>query len=75
MLVEVISVLYYVSLPFTTLICHISNLHMIESVDWVQSLLVDRRTGAVSTRMQVLFRIAVTTLLMFPMLLGSFDQK
>lgn len=69
-LVEVISVLYYSSLPFTTIICHISNLHMIESTDFAQSLLVDHRTGLVDTRMQVFFRFTLTFVGMMPMLFG-----
>ena len=72
MAVNVLTIIYYISLPSTTIISHIANLCMLESVDFIKNIIVNPKTKVVNKKFQIYFRFTVTLVLLQPVIFGRF---
>jgi hypothetical protein len=68
---NVFTAFYYVSLPSTTIISHIANICMLESIGFVKKVLSDPKTKQINKKMQIFFRFTITLLILTPLLFGK----
>lgn len=71
----VLTIIYYASLPFTTIVSHICNFQMLESLQVFKNFLLEPKTKKINIKNQILFRVCVTLILLLPVLFGKNNQN
>ena len=64
------AIVYFISLPSGTLVIHMGNLEMIESLKLFKVLITDNVTKLKEKKYQMLLRFTFTLVSLLPMMLG-----
>ena len=68
---NVLSSIYYVFLPTTTIVSYISNFQMIESLSLFKNFITEPKSKVVNKKNQIFLRITLTLVLLIPTLFGT----